>query len=786
MKLLWVLCGVAVLAVALYPTPATCGADDDTDLNAEEENSFKAPRGTDSKAAAREDKAITIDGMSVDEYQNLRGSAEKQGFQAEVSRMMKLIINSLYTNKEIFLRELISNASDALDKIRFLSLTDGAQLGSTPDLQIKIHVDRENGVLHITDTGIGMTKNELVRNLGTIAKSGTSEFLAAASGDASADHSNLIGQFGVGFYSAFLVADTVIVTSKHNDDKQWIWESDSETFSIMEDTRPEEQLQRGTRISLYLKEEASDYLEPANIRALIVKYSEFINFDIYLYTSKTVEEEEEVEVAEPAAETSEDGTVEDDATVAEDATKPTEKKMVERTVWDWEIINANKPIWNRNTKDVQDAEYIKFYHAFAKDTKDPVTYIHFTAEGEVAFRSILFVPGEAPANFYSDYGKKKTNLKMYVRRVFITDEFDDMLPKYLSFINGVVDSDDLPLNVSRESLQQHKLLKVIKKKLIRKALEMLKKMKPEAYKKFWTQFGTSIKLGIMEDYANRSRLSKLLRFYSSNSAEYTSLDDYVSRMKKGQENIFFCAGTDRSEAEKSPFVERLLKKGYEVLYTIEPVDEYCLQNLPEFDGKRFQNVAKEGLNLGDDSDTEKATMEEFTTSYKPLTDWMTENLKDQIDKAVVSNRLSDSPCALIAATHGWSGNMERIMKAQAYAKHDDSNNNYYATQKKTLEINPRHPLIKKLLSRIEADENTESTVELATVMIDAARICSGYSLGDNTLFARRIENLLRTSLGVAADETVDVESIEVAEEDTEEAKEDEAEAADEAEVHEEL
>merc|ERR1712178_141946 len=412
-----------------------------------------------------------------------------------------------------------------------------------------------------------MTKKDLIKNLGTIAKSGTSDFLKAVS-DGAGDTSNLIGQFGVGFYSAFLVADTVVVTTKHNDDEQYIWESDASSYKIMKDERPDEQLGRGTRISLYLKEEAQEFLETSTIKGLITKYSEFINFDIYLYTSKVVEVEEEEEEEEEStddstsdeekeetAEDEEEAEVEEEEESEEDDTP----NMVEKTVWDWEIINANKPIWTRNAKDVEDEEYNKFYTAFkGGDKKDPMAHMHFTAEGEVTFRSILFVPHEAPAGLYQDQKAKTKNIKMYVRRVFITDDFEDMMPKYLSFITGVVDSDDLPLNVFRETLQQHKLLKVIKKKLVRKALEMVKKMTPEEYAKFFAQYGTAIKLGLIEDYANRTRLAKLLRFASSNDKEeLTSLEAYVERMADDQSTIFFIAGEKREQLEKQPFLEKI-------------------------------------------------------------------------------------------------------------------------------------------------------------------------------------------------------------------------------------
>lgn len=413
---------------------------------------------------------------------------------------MKLIINSLYRNKEIFLRELISNASDALDKIRLLSLTNSNQLDTNPSLNIKIKADKENRVLHIIDSGIGMTHDDLINNLGTIAKSGTAEFLSKIQDKDKVegqDANDMIGQFGVGFYSAFLVADRVVVTTKHNDDKQRIWESDASSFSIVEDPRGDS-LKRGSQISLYLKEEAQDFLEEDTIKQLIKKYSQFINFPIHLWTSKTVEEEipiedeEKKEVKEKPTE--EDEVIEDgeeDAKVEEDTEddKPKTKK-VSKTVWDWEVMNINKPIWTRKPSEVTEAEYHEFYKSLTKDNSEPLTYTHFVAEGEVTFKSLLFVPKVQPSESFNRYGTKSDNIKLFVRRVFITDEFNDMMPNYLNFIRGLVDSDDLPLNVSRETLQQHKLIKVIKKKLVRKVLDMIKKIGKEDYVKFWKEYST--------------------------------------------------------------------------------------------------------------------------------------------------------------------------------------------------------------------------------------------------------------------------------------------------------
>uniref|UniRef100_A0A8C2Z5A6 Endoplasmin n=1 Tax=Cyclopterus lumpus TaxID=8103 RepID=A0A8C2Z5A6_CYCLU len=575
--------------------------------------------------------------------------------------------------------------------------------------------------------------------------------------------SELIGQFGVGFYSAFLIADKVIVTSKHNNDTQHIWESDSNQFSVIEDPRGDT-LGRGSTVTLVLKEEASDYLELETIKNLVKKYSQFINFPIYVWASKTETVEEPIEEDAEAAEEPEKEAAEEEAEVEEeeedkeDKEKPKTKK-VEKTVWDWELMNDIKPIWQRPAKEVEEEEYKAFYKTFSKDSDDPLAHIHFTAEGEVTFRSILFVPTSAPRGLFDEYGSKKNDyIKLFVRRVFITDDFNDMMPKYLNFVKGMVDSDDLPLNVSRETLQQHKLLKVIRKKLVRKSLDMIKKIAEEHYnEKFWKEFGTNIKLGVIEDHSNRTRLAKLLRFQTSNSdKDVASLEQYVERMKEKQDKIYFMAGTSRKEAESSPFVENLLKKGYEVIYLTEPVDEYCIQALPEFDGKRFQNVAKEGVKF-DESDKTKEKREALEKEYEPLTTWLKDKpLKDMIEKAVLSQRLTNSPCALVASQYGWSGNMERIMKAQAYQTGKDISTNYYASQKKTLEINPKHPLIKQMLNKDDGEDQTAS--DLAVVLFETATLRSGYHLADTKAYGERIERMLRLSMNVPLDEQANVNS----------------------------
>ncbi|XP_051543911.1 endoplasmin-like [Myxocyprinus asiaticus] len=778
MRRLWII-GLFCALLAF----ASVKAEDEVEIDGMVEDDLGKSRDgsrTDDEVVQREEEAIQLDGLNASQIKEIREKAEKHAFQAEVNRMMKLIINSLYKNKEIFLRELISNASDALDKIRLLSLTHEDALAANEELTIKIKSDKEKNVLHITDTGIGMTKEELVKNLGTIARSGTSEFLNKMTEmqDEGQSTSELIGQFGVGFYSAFLVADKVIVTSKHNNGTQHIWESDSNEFTVIEDPRGDT-LGRGTTITLVMKEEASDYLELETIKNLVKKYSQFINFPIYVWSSKTETVEEPIEEEEQPEAEKEDA-AEDEAEVEEeeeDKDKPKTKK-VEKTVWDWELMNDIKPIWQRPAKEVEEDEYKAFYKTFSRDSDEPMSHIHFTAEGEVTFKSILFIPASAPRGLFDEYGTKKNDfIKLFVRRVFITDDFHDMMPKYLNFVKGVVDSDDLPLNVSRETLQQHKLLKVIRKKLVRKTLDMIKKIAEEQYNdKFWKEFGTNVKLGVIEDHSNRTRLAKLLRFQTSHSeTSLSSLEQYVERMKEKQDKIYFMAGTSRKEAESSPFVEKLLKKGYEVVYLTEPVDEYCIQALPEFDGKRFQNVAKEGVKF-DESDKAKETREALEKDFEPLTTWMKEKaLKDNIEKAVLSQRLTNSPCALVASQYGWSGNMERIMKAQAYQTGKDISTNYYASQKKTLEINPKHPLIKEMLRRVKADAEDQTAADLAVVLFETATLRSGYQLSDTKAYGDRIERMLRLSMNVDLDAQVEEEPEEVPEELAEDAEPEEEE-----------
>ena len=728
--------------------------------------------------------------------------AEKFEFQAEVSRLMDIIINSLYSNKDIFLRELISNGSDSLDKIRFMSLTDKEQLGSgeNADLDIRIKADKERKVLTIRDRGIGMTKDDLMNNLGTIAKSGTSAFLdqMASGGDMS-----LIGQFGVGFYSVYLVADFVEVRSKHNDDdKQWVWQSKADgNFAISEDEG--EPLGRGVEINIYLKEESQEYLEETKLQALVERYSEFINFPIYLYNSKEVSEEvpveagdedEEADVSGDDAEDDEEGDDEEGDEDEEDDEPKT--KTVTKTVWDWERLNDVKAIWLRSTNEVEEEEYTKFYQALAKNSEEPLAYSHFKAEGDVEFKAILYIPERPSPDYYDNYYSRASALKLYVRRVFISDEFDELLPKYLSFIKGIVDSDTLPLNVSRETLQQHTSLKTIKKKLVRKALDMIRKLaeeggdaedddaKPEGeddaatkdepkYEKFWKSFGKAIKLGIIEDASNRVRLAKLLRFQTSKSdGKLVSLEQYVERMKEGQKSIYYITGESIDALKNSPFLEKLISKDFEVIYFTDPIDEYTMQNLTEFDDFKFSNASKEDLKFGDADDDEKARFKKTKEAFKSFTTWWKSKLPDTMIEAVkVSSRLSTTPCVVVSSKYGWSANMERIMKAQAMG---DESRHEYMRGKKTLEVNPRHPMIAALKERAATDPDSEETETLAKLMFETAMLESGFSFDKPQEYTSRVFDLLKSNMGIEKDaELVDETQFHLPEEEDEEDKKEE-------------
>jgi molecular chaperone HtpG len=632
--------------------------------------------------------------------------AQTMGFQAEVKQLLKLMIHSLYSHKEIFLRELISNASDALDKLRFEALARPDLLAGGSELAITIDADTQARTITITDNGIGMSRDEAIEHLGTIAKSGTAEFLASMTGDQKQD-AQLIGQFGVGFYSSFIVADRVDVYSRRAGldaaaGVHWQSSGDGE-FSVATVELPE----RGTRIVLHLKEGEQDFADAYRIRSLVRKYSDHIAFPVRMVAPK-VEKDDDKD----------------------------EKSEKEEAPAQYETVNHAQALWTRPRSEVKDEEYKEFYRHITHDFSDPLAWSHGKVEGKKEYTSLLYVPARAPFDLW--HREAARGLKLYVRRVFIMDDAEQFLPLYLRFVKGVVDSADLSLNISREMLQQDAAIDSMRTGLARRVLDLLAKLakdEPEKYAAFWKEFGPVLKEGPAEDHANRERIAKLLRFSSTHAdkeEQDVTLEDYVARMKPEQKEIYFVIADSFAAAKSSPHLEVLRRKGVEVLLLSDRVDEWLVDHLREFDGKQLRNVARGELDIGAiQSDEEKQERETLSKEHSALVERMKKSLQDRVSDVRVTSRLADSPAVLVLNAHDLGAQMRRILEAAGQKT---------PPSKPTLEINVKHPL----LQRIESTAEDATFNDLSMLLFEQATLADGGQLAEPAAFVQRLNRLLLT------------------------------------------
>jgi len=644
---------------------------------------------------------------------------ETLGFQTEVKHLLHLMIHSLYSNKEIFLRELISNASDAADKLRFEALSNESLYEGDSELKIRLEFDKDKRTITIIDNGIGMTREEVQEHIGTIAKSGTKQFFEALTGEQAKD-SELIGQFGVGFYSAFIVADKVTLTTRKAGaaaGEGTRWESAGEGDYTIETV---EKALRGTEIVLHLKEAESEFLDGYRIRSIVRKFSDHISLPIVM----------DKEVMPPLADESDEEGEEN----AEAKAAPV-PEIVEET------INSASALWTKARQDISDDDYNQFYKHVGHDYQDPMAHVHSKVEGTNEYTLLLYVPGHAPFDLWDR--DTKHGVKLYIRKVFITDDAEQLMPRYLRFIKGIIDANSLPLNVSREILQQSKQISTIKSGAVKKVLGMLEnlaKNEAEKYEKFWTEFGAVMKEGVIEDHSNKERVAKLLRFsttHTDNSKQDQTLEDYVSRMKEGQENIYYVTADSFSAAKNSPHLEIFRKKGVEVLLLSDRIDEWLVTNLSEFDGKHLQSVAKGDLDLGKleaESEEEKKAQEEVKHEFESVLKQIKDVLGEKVSDVRLSHRLTESPACLVADIYGMSLNMERIMKDAGQLM-----GGMGMGRKPIFEINPTHPLV----VRMKAEQDDTRFADLTHILFDQAILSEGGQLDDPTAFVHKLNSLLQ-------------------------------------------
>ena len=672
-------------------------------------------------------------------------------FGTDIDQLMSLIINAFYSKKEIFLRELLSNASDALEKQRFTQLTNESE--TTNNLKIKLYYDKEVNTITVEDNGIGMTREDLINSLGTIAKSGTKAFMETLK---ESKDINQIGQFGVGFYSSFLVADNVEVITKNENDLHYRWSSNATSSYTID--KIEDDLIRGTKIILHLKEESMHYMDDSVIRNLVKQYSQYIVYPIELLVTKEVEvDEEKVEDVEEQQneEKVEDVEEQQNKEKVEDVEEKVEevKEKKTETIQEWEKLNEQFPIWTKDPAELKKEDYDTFYKNISGSYDEPLFYKHFKVEGKLEFKSILYVPEKSQMDMFQTRENDKNNsIKLYVKRVFIMDNCDKLLPDYLKFLKGVVDSEDLNLNVSREILQETNVMKVIKSTLTKKAISMFEEISQDKdkFNKFNENYGKFIKLGIHEDSKNRERLSKLLRFQHSNTKdELIGLEEYVSNMKEGQDKIYYISGESVDIVDNSPFVEKLKSLGYDVLYFVDVIDEYMTQHLNTFNDKKLVNITKDNLDIDDKEETKI-----LEKDHEELCKWMNEILNDSIENVKISTRLKESPCVLVSSQYGWSSNMERIMKSQAMR---DNKMDTFMSSKKILEINPNHNIIKTLKSKIE----DTSSKNVAWLLYETALINSGFSLKKPRDYADRIHRMIEVGFCPDEVEVDDMDDVEL-------------------------